>query len=89
LKKQKILVNNQLGSNFNRDYFIKVNDYRKLQVIQLWAKKGKLVSKHPDGSYEFVKGANNQVESHIIDEANFWSLTKYFQGCPNGRYPML
>jgi uncharacterized protein YoxC len=77
LKKQKILVNDQLGSNFNRDYFIKVNDYKKLQTVQLWAKKGKLVSKHPDGSYEFVKDANNQVELHILDPANFWSLTKY------------
>ena len=77
LKKQKILVNDQIGANFNRDYFIKVNDFNKLHSIQLWAKKGKLVSKHPDGSYEFVKDANNQVELQILDPANFWSLTKY------------
>jgi len=77
LEKQKILVNGQLGSNFNRDYFIKINDFKKLPVVQLWAKKAKLVSKHPDGSYEFVKDANNQVELHILDTANFWSLTKY------------
>jgi len=77
LKKQKILINDQLGSNFNRDYFIKVNDFNKLHTIQLWAKKGKLVSKHPDGSYEFVKNSNNQVELHILDPANFWSLTKF------------
>jgi len=77
LSKQKILVNNQLGPNFNPDYFIKINDFNKLTVVQLWAKKAKLVSKHPDGSYEFVKDANNQVELHILNPANFWSLTKY------------
>ena len=77
LKKQKILVNDQLGSNFNRDYFIEVNDFNKLNTVQLWAKKGKLVSKHPDGSYEFVKDSNNQVELRILDPVNFWSLTKY------------
>jgi DNA repair exonuclease SbcCD ATPase subunit len=77
LEKQKILVNGQLGPNFNRDYFIKINDLNKLTNVQLWAKKAKLVSKHPDGSYEFVKDANNQVELHILDPANFWSLTKY------------
>jgi len=77
LKNQKILVNDQLGPNFNRDYFIKIDDFKKLAVVQLWAKKAKLVSKHPTGSYEFVKDANNQVELHIIDPANFWSLTKY------------
>jgi peptidoglycan hydrolase CwlO-like protein len=77
LKKQKILVGDQLGANFNRDYFIRVNDFNKLQTIQLLAKKGKLVSKHPEKSYEFVKDANNQIELHIIDPDNFWSLTKY------------
>ena len=77
LKNQKILVNDQLGANFNRDYFIQVYDFNKLRVIQLLAKKGKLVSKHPDGSYEFVKDANNKVELHILDPVNFWSLTKY------------
>jgi len=77
LKKQKILVNDELGSNFNRDYFIRVPDFNKLHTIPLFAKKGSLISKHPDGSYEFVKGANNRVELHILDPANFWSLTKY------------
>ena len=77
LKKQKILVNDQIGANFNRDYFIRVNDYNKLHIIELYAKKGKLASKHPDGSYEFVKAANNQIELHILDPVNFWSLTKY------------
>jgi len=78
LKNQKILVNNdQLGANFNRDYFIPIYDFNKLTVVQLWAKKGKLVTKHPDGSYEFVKDANNQVELHILDPVNFWSLSKY------------
>jgi len=77
LKKQNILVNNQLGSNFNREYFITVDDFNKLQTIPLKAKSGKLISKHPDGSYRFVKDANNQIELNILDPANFWSLTKY------------
>ena len=77
LKNQNILVNNQLGTDFNADYFIKVPDYNKLRVIQLWAKKGKLISKHPEGSYEFVKDAYNQVELHIMYPESFWSLTKY------------
>jgi len=77
LKKQKILVNDQIGANFNREYFIRVNDFNKLHTVQLWAKKGKLVSKHPDGSYEFVKDAYNQIELRILDPVNFWSLTKY------------
>jgi len=77
LKKQNILVSGQLGVNFDSNYFIKINDYREADFIQLFAKKGQLVSKHPDGSYEFVKDGNDLVELHILNPENFWSLTKY------------
>lgn len=77
LKNQGILKDGQLGANFNKDYFIKVKDLNRLETISLYAKKGTLVSKHPDGSYEFVKNANKQVELKILDSKNFWSLTKY------------
>ena len=77
LKDQGILKNGQLGANFNKNYFIKEKDLNTLQVIQLYAKKGTLVSKHPSGSYEFAKTANGQVELRILDPKNFWSLTKY------------
>lgn len=77
LKNQGILQDEQLGANFNKDYFIKVKDLNRLEIISLYAKKGRLVSKHPYGSYEFVKNANNQVELKILDSKNFWSLTKY------------
>ena len=77
LKDQKILVNNQLGANLNKDYFIKVKDLNQLTLVPLFAKKGKLVSKHPEGSYEFTNDAKGQVELKILDPKNFWSLTKY------------
>jgi predicted nucleic acid-binding Zn-ribbon protein len=77
LKDQKIVVSNQLGTDFNKDYFIKVKDLNELRTIPLLAKKGKLVSKHPEGSYEFTKDANGQVELKILNPQNFWSLTKY------------
>lgn len=77
LKAQKILDGDELGTNFNRDYFIRIKDYSKLTVVPLFAKRGKLVSKHPEGSYQFDKDANGQVELRILDPKNFWSLTKY------------
>jgi chromosome segregation ATPase len=77
LRRQRILVNDELGTNFNRDYFIRVSDFNKLHVIPLHARRGRLISKHPAGSYEFVNDANRRVELRILDPANFWSLTKY------------
>jgi DNA repair exonuclease SbcCD ATPase subunit len=77
LRRQRILVNEELGTDFNRDYFIRVSDLNRLHVIPLLARRGRLVSKHPAGSYEFVNDANRRVELRILDPENFWSLTKY------------
>jgi chromosome segregation ATPase len=77
LKDQKILKDGQLNSTFNKEYFIREKDFNTLKIIQLKAKKGKLVSKHPDGTYEFVKDAQKKVELHILDPEAFWSITKY------------
>ena len=76
LKTQKILDGGELGTNFNKNYFIP-QDMNKLKVVRLYAKKGKLISKHPEGSYEFVKDSNGQVELSILNAESFWSLTKY------------
>lgn len=77
LKNQAILVEGQLGTNFNRNYFIKVDNFNSLKIVPLYAKKGKLISKHPADSYEFGKDANGQAELRILDTKNFWSFTKY------------
>ncbi|MCL1937693.1 MAG: hypothetical protein FWF52_04770 [Candidatus Azobacteroides sp.] len=76
LKAQGILQGKQLGTNFNSNYFI-TTTMSELKSVPLYAKKGALISKHPSGSYEFAKDANGQVELHILDPKNFWSLTKY------------
>ena len=77
LKARNLLVKGQLGTNFDIDHFIKINDLNTQNIIPLPAKSGKLISKHPDGTYEFVKDASGKVELHILDPKNFWSLTKY------------
>ncbi len=77
LKAQKILIDGELGTNFNRDYFIRIKDSRKLGEVPVYAKKAKLVSKHPEGSYEETKDSSGNVVIKIKDTKNFWSLTKY------------
>jgi predicted nucleic acid-binding Zn-ribbon protein len=77
LKDQKILVGGQLGTNFNHNYFIPVENINTQKVIRLYAKKGKLISKHPAGSYTFAKDASGQAELRILNPKDFWSLTKY------------
>lgn len=77
LKDQKILDKGALGTNFNKDYFIRVKDATKLTEVPLSAKKAKLITKHPNGSYEFAKDGSGILTLRILDAKNFWSLGKY------------
>lgn len=82
LKEQKILSGGFLKSTkvlketFNKDYFLQI-DIRKTTQIPLFAKKAKLWSTHPDGTYEFVKDNDNNLTFQITDTQRFWSLTKH------------
>ncbi|GHT03052.1 hypothetical protein AGMMS49525_07510 [Bacteroidia bacterium] len=77
LRNQKILLyDDQLGTDFDTNYFIDA-DKNTLHVVPLYAKSGKLISKHPKGSYEFGKDADGKAELRITDTDQFWSLTKY------------
>ncbi len=82
LKEQKILSGGFLKSTkvmqdtFNKDYFLQI-DIRQVTDIPLYAPKAKLWSTHPEGTYEFVKGANDNLTLQITDTQRFWSLTKY------------
>ena len=77
LKGQKILVDGELGSNFNRDYFIRIRDAKTLKEVPVYAKKAKLITKHPNGSYELTKDESGNIIYKIIDVNNFWSLSKF------------
>ena len=83
LKDQKILSGGGLFSKskvlqdgFNKDYFISI-DIREVKEIPLFAKKAKLRSNHPDGSYEFIEDEDGNLALIIKDENTFWSLGKY------------
>ena len=82
LKEQKILSGGFLKSTkvmqdtFNKDYFLRI-DIREVTEIPLYAPRAKIWSTHPEGTYEFVKGANHNLTFQITDTQRFWSLTKY------------
>ncbi|MEG2947060.1 MAG: hypothetical protein RR837_09990 [Bacteroidales bacterium] len=65
-----------LKGNFNKDYFTKV-DVRTLKEVQLFAKKAKMLSNMPSGSYSFVKDDKGELTLVINDAKSFWSLSKY------------
>ncbi|MDR2627773.1 MAG: hypothetical protein LBC40_07040 [Dysgonamonadaceae bacterium] len=83
LKDEKIITGGGFTSekilkdNFNKDYFTQI-DIRKTTQIALQAKKAKLKSSHPVGTYEFVVNPETkELVFKILDIKEFWSLGRY------------
>jgi hypothetical protein len=66
----------KLSENMNTEYFTKI-DITTTNEIQLSAKKAKLVTTHPAGSYR-IDGTDGHADKLVILDANqFWSVSKY------------
>lgn len=66
----------KMKEDFNKEYFTKI-DISTVDVIPLGAKKAKLITTHPAGSYK-IEGADGKAEKLVITNAeDFWSASKY------------
>lgn len=81
LKTQRIITSEGafqsklLQSDFNKDYFVKI-DIRKTLRIPLYAKKAKILTNHKATSYQIEDENGNKV-IQIKDPVEFWKLSKY------------
>ena len=77
LKEQRIIENGKvLQSNFNRDYFTKI-DIRVDKEIRLYSRSAKLLTAHPESSYTLQRDANKQYILRITNPQLFWATSKY------------
>ena len=78
LKEQNILKSGDVMSStdFNKNYFTEI-DVRVDRVFPLYAKHAKLMTMHPEGSYEFVKDVDKQLTLKVLDLDAFWSVSRY------------
>jgi hypothetical protein len=65
-----------LPEGFDKQYFNTV-DVRNTPAIAIAAKKAKLLTRHPDGSYNLVNGDDGNMTLNITNADEFWSITKY------------
>ena len=72
LQKTKVLEN----EDFNKDYFTRI-DIRTDKEIKLYSKDAKLLTAHPEGTYEFVKDDKEQLTLKITNPNKFWSISRY------------
>ncbi|MBQ8337111.1 MAG: hypothetical protein IJY44_06240 [Bacteroidaceae bacterium] len=73
LTKRNKVMNN---ADVNKEGFTAI-DIRNVAEIALGAKKAKVLSTHPEGSYELVKGEDGLLTLNIVDAQKFWSVTRY------------
>ncbi|MEQ9186945.1 MAG: hypothetical protein RLP15_04370 [Cryomorphaceae bacterium] len=65
------------ASQLDPSFFTMV-DQRELQELPLYSKKAKVITNHPETSYEWVLDSEGQVESlSIKDRERFWSVSDY------------
>ena len=77
LKEQRIIEDGKvLRSNFNRDYFTKI-DIRIDKEIRLYSRSAKILTAHPQSSYTLLQDANKQYILRITNPQLFWSTSKY------------
>lgn len=77
LKEQHIIQDGKvLQSNFNREYFTKI-DIRVDKEIRLYSRSAKLLTPHPASSYTLEQDAQKQYVLRIQNPQLFWSTSKY------------
>ena len=77
LKDQRIIEDGKvLRSNFNREYFTKI-DIRVDKEIRLYSRSAKVLTAHPQSSYTLLQDANKQYVLRITNPQLFWSTSKY------------
>lgn len=78
LKGENILSGGEImrESDVNMAYFTKA-DKRELKTIETFAKRAKLLTNHPNGSYTLERNADKQYVLTITDADAFWTTTKY------------
>ena len=77
LKEQHIIEDGKvLRSNFNREYFTKI-DIRIDKEIRLYSRSANILTAHPQSSYTLLQDANKQYILRITNPQLFWSTSKY------------
>ena len=83
LKDQKIITKKFLqktkvleDDDFNKNYFTQI-DIRTDKEIKLYSKEAKLLTAHPEGTYELKKDDKGQLTLVITNPNKFWSVSRY------------
>ncbi len=70
LRKSRLLI-----GDFDRDFFL-CGDKRNMKSVELHSRKAKLLTNHPEGSYNIITGEGS-LRLEITNPDRFWSTTNF------------
>ncbi|MEM6767480.1 MAG: hypothetical protein AAF824_15725 [Bacteroidota bacterium] len=76
LKQLNVLDGKRVDSRLANDSFNRI-DITQVDRIPVEAKKVKLLTSHPEGSYKFVKASKEETNLEIVNPDEFWRTSKY------------
>lgn len=77
LKAQKVVDGKKLlQGNYDKEKFIKI-DIRTETEIPLYAKRARVLTSHPEASYELVKGSDKALTLVIRNYQQFWETSRF------------
>ncbi len=76
LKDMGVISGRDVMPNGANGFFTSV-DKREFTFLPLASKKANILTSHPDGSYELVKGEDKTLTLKILDKESFWSVSRY------------
>ena len=65
-----------LSKDFDASYFTQI-DIREVKEIPTYKKKIKMMTNHPQQSYKISVGEDENVTIEILNQKEFWSVSKY------------
>lgn len=65
-----------MGNEFDKSVFTQV-DLRNISSIPTNSKSVKIISSHPQSSYNLVTGTDKKITIEITNPSKFWSVSKY------------
>ena len=77
LKDMGLLSGKDVLPNGSNNQYLTSVDKRTFEYLPLASKKASVLTNHPDGSYELVKGEDKSLTLKVLDKEAFWSVSRY------------
>mgnify|MGYP002853674516 CR=1 FL=1 len=77
LKDRGLMSGKDILPNGSVSQYLTSADKLTFEYLPLASKKASILTNHPDGSYQLVKGEDKSLTLRVLDKEAFWSVSRY------------